>query len=78
MLFFDDISAQEKQHDKFFIVWALIGFQSDLCSMHNQILTSSVIPSLEDVFAQLLRISLHATNSNEIETFLLTVKTKNQ
>ncbi|XP_058000152.1 uncharacterized protein LOC110645158 isoform X2 [Hevea brasiliensis] len=60
------------------MVLTLIGLRSDLSSVQNQMLTSSVIPSLEDVSARLLRISLNANGSNEIETSVLAVQIGNQ
>ncbi|RVW34794.1 hypothetical protein CK203_078054 [Vitis vinifera] len=43
--------------DKFFMVLTLIGLRSDLEPVCDQILGSSSVPSLDDVFARLLRIS---------------------
>ncbi|RVX21282.1 Retrovirus-related Pol polyprotein from transposon RE2 [Vitis vinifera] len=43
--------------DKFFMVLTLIGLRPDLEPVHDQILGSSSVPSLDDVFARLLRIS---------------------
>ncbi|RVX15329.1 Retrovirus-related Pol polyprotein from transposon TNT 1-94 [Vitis vinifera] len=43
--------------DKFFMVLTLIGLRPDLEPIHDQILGSSSVPSLDDVFARLLRIS---------------------
>ena len=52
-----DVGAQQTQFDKFFMVLTLIGLRPDLETVRNQILGSSSIPSLDDVFARLLRIS---------------------
>ncbi|RVX18159.1 Retrovirus-related Pol polyprotein from transposon TNT 1-94 [Vitis vinifera] len=43
--------------DKFFMVLSLIGLRPDLEPIRDQILGSSSVPSLDDVFAHLLRIS---------------------
>ncbi|RVW41707.1 Retrovirus-related Pol polyprotein from transposon TNT 1-94 [Vitis vinifera] len=43
--------------DKFFMVLTLIGLRPDLEPIRDQILGSSSVPSLDDVFARLLRIS---------------------
>ncbi|RVW65710.1 Retrovirus-related Pol polyprotein from transposon TNT 1-94 [Vitis vinifera] len=52
-----DVGAQQTQLDKFFMVLTLIGLRPDLEPIRDQILGSSSIPSLDDVFARLLRIS---------------------
>ncbi|RVX02093.1 Retrovirus-related Pol polyprotein from transposon TNT 1-94 [Vitis vinifera] len=52
-----DVGAQQTQLDKFFKVLTLIGLRSDLEPIRDQILDSSSVPSLDDVFARLLRIS---------------------
>ncbi|RVW91047.1 Retrovirus-related Pol polyprotein from transposon TNT 1-94 [Vitis vinifera] len=52
-----DVGAQQTQLDKFFMVLTLIGLRSDLEPIRDQILGSSSVPSLDDVFARLLRIS---------------------
>ncbi|RVW92955.1 Retrovirus-related Pol polyprotein from transposon TNT 1-94 [Vitis vinifera] len=49
--------AQQIQLDKFFMVLTLIGLRPDLEPIRDQILGSSSVPSLDDVFARLLRIS---------------------
>ncbi|RVW26231.1 Retrovirus-related Pol polyprotein from transposon TNT 1-94 [Vitis vinifera] len=51
-----DVGAQQTQL-KFFMVLTLIGLRPDLESIRDQILGSSSVPSLDDVFARLLRIS---------------------
>ncbi|RVW95141.1 Retrovirus-related Pol polyprotein from transposon RE2 [Vitis vinifera] len=51
-----DVGAQQTQLDKFFMVLTLIGLRPDL-EPRDQILGSSSVPSLDDVFARLLRIS---------------------
>ncbi len=78
MPFFDSIIAQEQQRDKFFNILVLIGLRSDFSPVRDRILTDSVFPSLEDVSARLLRISLNAIDINEIETSMLAVQTSNQ
>ncbi|RVW22780.1 Retrovirus-related Pol polyprotein from transposon RE1 [Vitis vinifera] len=52
-----DVGVQQTQLDKFFMVLTLIGLRQDLEPVRDQILGSSSIPSLDDVFARLLRIS---------------------
>ena len=52
-----DVGAQQTQIDKFFMVLTLIGLRSDLETVQDQILGSPSVPSLDDVFARLLRIS---------------------
>ncbi|RVW51869.1 Retrovirus-related Pol polyprotein from transposon RE1 [Vitis vinifera] len=52
-----DVGAQQTQLDKFFMVLTLIGLRPDLKPIRDQILGSSSVPSLDDVFARLLRIS---------------------
>ena len=52
-----DVGAQQTQIDKFFMVLTLIGLLPDLETFRDQILGSPSVPSLDDVFALLLRIS---------------------
>ena len=52
-----DVGAQQTQIDKFFMVFTLIGLLPDLETVRDQILGSPSVPSLDDVFARLLRIS---------------------
>ena len=52
-----DVGAQQMQVDKFFMVLTLIGLHLDLETLRDQILDSPSVPSLDDVFARLLRIS---------------------
>ncbi|RVW91338.1 Retrovirus-related Pol polyprotein from transposon RE1 [Vitis vinifera] len=52
-----DVGDQRTQIDKFFMVLTLIGLRLDLKTVCDQILGSSSVPSLDDVFACLLRIS---------------------
>ena len=60
-----DVGDQQTQIDKFFMVLMLIGLRPDLETIHNQILDSSSISSLDDVFARLLRISSTQTLSSD-------------
>ncbi|RVW96584.1 hypothetical protein CK203_020287 [Vitis vinifera] len=60
-----DVGAQQTQLDKFFMVLTLIGLRPDLESIRDHILGSSSIPSLDDVFARLLRISSTQTLSSD-------------
>ncbi|KAJ9689322.1 hypothetical protein PVL29_014816 [Vitis rotundifolia] len=57
MPFTNGAEAQQIQTDKFFMVLTLIGIHPDLESVRDQILASPSIPSLDDVFARLLRLS---------------------
>ncbi|RVW55663.1 Retrovirus-related Pol polyprotein from transposon RE2 [Vitis vinifera] len=52
-----DVGDQRTQIDKFFMVLTLIGLCPDLETVRDQILSSSSVPSLDDVFARLLHIS---------------------
>ncbi|KAG8639966.1 hypothetical protein MANES_13G009802v8 [Manihot esculenta] len=74
MPFTNDVDVQEGQRDNFFMVLALIGLRSDLCSLKDQILTGSVIPTLEDVSARLLRISLSKSDATDMESSVLAVQ----
>ncbi|RVW77239.1 Retrovirus-related Pol polyprotein from transposon TNT 1-94 [Vitis vinifera] len=51
-----DVEAQQTQLDKFFMLLTLIGLRSDLEPIRDQILGSSSVPSLDDVFARLLLV----------------------
>nr|CAN67317.1 hypothetical protein VITISV_019719 [Vitis vinifera] len=51
-----DVGAQQTQLDKFFMVLTLIGLRPDLEPIRDQILGSSSVPSLDDVFARLPRL----------------------
>ncbi|RVW87594.1 Retrovirus-related Pol polyprotein from transposon RE1 [Vitis vinifera] len=67
-----DVGAQQTQLDKFFIVLTLIGHRPDLEPIRDQILGSSSVPSLDDVFARLLLVPeveanvLHCTYCNKL------------
>ncbi|RVW83299.1 Retrovirus-related Pol polyprotein from transposon RE1 [Vitis vinifera] len=52
-----DVGDQRTQIDKFFMVLMLIGLCPDLETVRYQILGNSSVPSLDDMFARLLRIS---------------------
>ncbi|RVX02837.1 Retrovirus-related Pol polyprotein from transposon TNT 1-94 [Vitis vinifera] len=56
-----DVGVQQTQLDKFFMVLTLMGLRPDLEPVRDQILGSSSVPSLDDVFARLLRISFTQT-----------------
>ncbi|RVX00633.1 Retrovirus-related Pol polyprotein from transposon TNT 1-94 [Vitis vinifera] len=60
-----DVGAQQTQLDKFFMVLTLIGLRPDLEPIRDQILGSSSVPSLDDVFARLLRISSTQTLTSD-------------
>ncbi|RVX21546.1 Retrovirus-related Pol polyprotein from transposon RE1 [Vitis vinifera] len=65
MSFTNGAEAQQIQTDKFFMVLTLTGLRPDLESIRNQILASPSVPSLDDVFARLLRLSSTQTLSTE-------------
>ncbi|RVW82042.1 Retrovirus-related Pol polyprotein from transposon RE2 [Vitis vinifera] len=65
MPFTNGAEAQQIQTDKFFMVLTLIGLHPDLESVRNQILASPSIPSLDNVFARLLRLSSTQTLSTD-------------
>ncbi|RVW22237.1 hypothetical protein CK203_104046 [Vitis vinifera] len=50
------LGAQQTQLDKFFMVLTLIGLRPNLEPIRDQILGSSSVPSLDDVFARLLLV----------------------
>ncbi|RVX10877.1 Retrovirus-related Pol polyprotein from transposon TNT 1-94 [Vitis vinifera] len=52
-----DVGDQRTQIDKFFMVLTLIGLRPDLETVCDQILGSSSVSSLDDMFARLLHIS---------------------
>ena len=52
-----DVGTQQTQIDKFFMVLTLIGLRPDLETVRDQILDSPSVPSFNDVFARLFRIS---------------------
>ena len=52
-----DVGDQRTQIDKFFMVLTHIGLRPNLETVCDQILGNSSVPSLDDVFARLLRIS---------------------
>ncbi|RVW96834.1 Retrovirus-related Pol polyprotein from transposon TNT 1-94 [Vitis vinifera] len=52
-----DVGDQRTQIDKFFMVLTLIGLRPDLETVRDQILGSSFVPSLDDVFARLLLVT---------------------
>ncbi|RVW35569.1 hypothetical protein CK203_073771 [Vitis vinifera] len=63
--FTNGAEAQQIQTDKFFMVLTLIGLRPDLESVRDQILASPSVPSLDDVFARLLRLSYTQTLSTD-------------
>ena len=63
MPFTNDAETQQIQTDKFFMALILIGLRPDLESIRDQILASPSVPSLDDVFAHLLRLSSTQTLS---------------
>ena len=73
----ETVTTQEQQRDKFFMVLALNGLRSDLTLVKDQILASSLVPSLIDVSARLLRIGSETIETNNVETSVVAVKTDN-
>ncbi|RVX00201.1 hypothetical protein CK203_026668 [Vitis vinifera] len=65
MPFTNGVEAQKIQTDKFFMVLTLIGLRPDLKSVRDHILASPSVPSLDDVFARLLRLSSTQTLSTD-------------
>ena len=65
MPFTNGAKAQQTQTDKFFMVLTLIGLRPNLESVRDQILASPSVPSLDDVFARLLRLSYTQTLSTD-------------
>ncbi|XP_034709063.1 uncharacterized protein LOC117932119 [Vitis riparia] len=65
MPFTNGAETQQIQTDKFFMVLTLIGLRPDLESVRDQILASPIVPSLDDVFARLLRLSSTQTLSTD-------------
>ncbi|RVW21067.1 Retrovirus-related Pol polyprotein from transposon TNT 1-94 [Vitis vinifera] len=63
MPFTNGAEAQQIETDKFFMVLTLIGLRPDLEFIRDQILASPSVPSLDDVFARLLRLSSTQTLS---------------
>ena len=72
-----DVRAQQMQIDKFFMVLTLISLRPDLETIRDQILSSPSVPSLDDVFARLLRISSTQTlpSDSTSDSFLLVSQT---
>ena len=60
-----DVGAQQTQIDNFFMVLTLIGLCPDLETVRYQIFSNPSVPSLDDVFARLLRISSTQTLSSD-------------
>ncbi|RVW74011.1 putative mitochondrial protein [Vitis vinifera] len=51
------VNVRQQDIDKFFMVLTLISLRSDLETVRDQILDSSSVPSLDDVFARLLLVT---------------------
>nr|CAN62317.1 hypothetical protein VITISV_026526 [Vitis vinifera] len=66
MTFTNGAEVQQIQTDKFFMVLTLIGLRPDLEFVRDQILASPSVPSLDDVFARLLRLSSTQTLSTDV------------
>ena len=63
MPFTNGAEAQQIQTDKLFMVLTLISLRPNLECVRDQILASPLVPSLDDVFACLLRLSSAQTLS---------------
>ena len=77
-LFSDSVIEQENQRDKFFMLLALIRLRVDLSSVRDQILASPVIPTLDETFARLLRISSTTTETESESSVLAILKNSKQ
>ncbi|KAG5596469.1 hypothetical protein H5410_037701 [Solanum commersonii] len=73
----DKLDEHETQRDRFFMVLALIGLRADLTSVHDQILSSPFVPTLEEVFARLLRIASAPPKVTSYDGSIMTVQTNN-
>ncbi|KAL6343109.1 hypothetical protein AAG906_018947 [Vitis piasezkii] len=75
-----DIGDQRTHIDKFFMVLTLIGLRPDLETVCDQIIGSSFIPSLDDVFSCLLRIPSTQTlpSDNTSDSFVLVSQTNSR
>ncbi|RVW99739.1 Retrovirus-related Pol polyprotein from transposon TNT 1-94 [Vitis vinifera] len=75
-----NVGDQRIQIDKFFMVLTLIGLRPDLETVRDQIFSSSSVPSLDDVFARLLRISSTQTlpSDNTSNSSVLVSQTNSQ
>ena len=73
----DKLDDQETQRDRFFMVLALIGLRADLTSVRDQILSSPSVPTLEEVFARLLRITSTSPEVNSSDASIMAVQTNN-
>ncbi|RVW95634.1 Retrovirus-related Pol polyprotein from transposon RE2 [Vitis vinifera] len=77
-----NVGDQRIQIDKFFMVLTLIGLQPDLETVRDQILGSSSVPSLDNVFARLLRISSTQTltlpSDNTLDSSVLVSQTNSR
>ncbi|OIT28641.1 hypothetical protein A4A49_52660 [Nicotiana attenuata] len=71
------VTTQEQQRDKFFMVLALKGLRYDLSPTKDQILASSIVPSVVEVSARLLRIETEILDTNKVETSVLAVQNEN-
>lgn len=73
------ISLHKKNNETiFFMVLALIGFQSNIGPVKDQIFTSLVISILEEVLVKLLRVSFSRNDSSEVESLALVIQHGNQ
>ncbi|KAJ9701000.1 hypothetical protein PVL29_006370 [Vitis rotundifolia] len=75
-----DVRDQRTQIDKFFMVLTPIGLHPDLETVRDQILGSFSVPSLDDVFARLLRISSTQTlpSNNTSDSSVLVSQTNSR
>lgn len=77
MPFTDKLDDQETQRDRFFMVLTLIGLRADLTSVRDQIFSSPSVPTLEEVFARLLRITSAPQEVNSYDASIMAVQTNN-
>ncbi|KAJ9701070.1 hypothetical protein PVL29_006428 [Vitis rotundifolia] len=75
-----DVGDQRTQIDKLFMVLTLIGLRPHLETVRDQILGNSSVPSLDDVFARLLRISSTQTlpSDNTSDSSMLVSQTNSR
>ena len=61
----NDVEAQQTHIDKFFMVLTLTGLYPNFETVQDQILSSPLVPSLDDVFAHILYFSSTQTLSSD-------------
>ncbi|KAK4738224.1 hypothetical protein R3W88_001921 [Solanum pinnatisectum] len=73
----DKLDNKETQRDRFFMVLVLIGLRADLTSVHDQILSSLFVPTLEEIFIRLLCITSTPLEVNSYDVSIMVVQTNN-